>query len=63
MSSTTDKIAGNANEVAGKVRQGVGDAIDDREMQANGIVQEAKGDAQQVKGDAKEKLRDLIDHA
>lgn len=63
MSSTTDKITGKANEIAGKVRQGVGDLIDDREMQAKGVVQKAKGDAQQAKGDAKEKLKDLVDGA
>ena len=43
MSSTTDKIKGNANEAIGKVKEGVGKATDNPRLQG-------EGDAQQVKG-------------
>jgi uncharacterized protein YjbJ (UPF0337 family) len=49
--------------LVGKARQGVGKAMDDKEMQAKGIVQEAKGDAQQVKGKAKEAIKGVVDRA
>ena len=32
MGSTSDKISGKANEIAGKTKQAVGKATDDREM-------------------------------
>jgi uncharacterized protein YjbJ (UPF0337 family) len=35
---------GVANELAGQARQGVGKAIDDKEMQVKGIAQKAEGD-------------------
>ena len=63
MGSTTDKVAGKANELAGQARQGLGKAVGDDKMQAKGIVQEAKGDAQQAKGKAKEAIKDVIDRA
>ena len=53
MGSTTDKIKGMANEATGNVKQGVGKAMDDKEMQAKGVVQERKGEAQQALGKVK----------
>lgn len=52
-SSTADKAKGYGNEAAGKVKQGVGNLIGDREMEADGVAQEAKGDAQKAVGDVK----------
>lgn len=63
MGSTSDKIVGKANELAGQARQGIGKAVGDREMQAKGIVQEAKGDSQQAKGKVKDAVKDLVDRA
>lgn len=60
-SSVTDKIKGVANEVAGNVRQGVGRAIGDAEMEAKGVVQERKGEAQQIKGDVKDAVKNTAD--
>ncbi len=60
-SSTTDKIKGVANEAAGSIRQGVGRAIGDSEMEAKGLVQEKKGEAQQLKGDAKDAIKSGVD--
>ena len=36
MSSTTDKVKGTANQVAGKVKQGVGEATDDPALKGEG---------------------------
>jgi uncharacterized protein YjbJ (UPF0337 family) len=41
MGSTADKAAGHANEVMGKVKQGVGNAVNSDKLQAKGAAQEA----------------------
>lgn len=38
MGSTSDKVSGKANELADKARQGVGDAMDDKEKQVKGAA-------------------------
>ncbi|PTM60672.1 CsbD family protein [Phreatobacter oligotrophus] len=63
MSSTTDKIKGMANEAMGNVKQGVGKAIDNKELQAKGKMQELKGEGQQLKGDAKDGIKKVVDRA
>ena len=39
MGSTSDKIVGKANELAGQARQEIGKAVDNKEMQAKGLAQ------------------------
>ena len=63
MSSTTDKIKGMANEAMGYVKQGVGKALDNKELQAKGKMQELKGEGQQLKGDAKDGIKKVVDRA
>jgi len=63
MGSTSDKIKGMANEVAGNVRQAAGKAVGNHEEQAKGTLQEAKGKAQVAKGDAKEAVKKVVDKA
>ncbi len=63
MGSTTDKIKGMANEAAGNVKQGVGKALDDKKMQAEGVVQERKGEAQQAVGETKDAVKKVVDKA
>ena len=46
MSGNTDKASGIANEAAGKVKQGVGNAVGSDKLKGEGAAQEAKGDAQ-----------------
>ena len=58
MSSTTDKIKGLANEAAGNVKQGVGNATGDTKLQAEGKAQELKGEAQQAAGKVKDGVKD-----
>ncbi len=63
MGSTADKVKGMANEAAGNVKQVVGKAIGNKEMQAKGVVQERVGEAQQAKGKAKDAVKRVIDKA
>jgi len=46
MTSTTDKIKGAANEAAGAVKKGVGDAVGNPKLQVEGEAQKLKGQAQ-----------------
>jgi uncharacterized protein YjbJ (UPF0337 family) len=48
-----DRIAGSANDFAGKVEGTVGDIADDAKTQAAGSVREATGTAQNLYGQAK----------
>jgi uncharacterized protein YjbJ (UPF0337 family) len=61
MSSTTDKLKGAANQVAGKVKQGVGEATDDPALKGEGKVQEAKGDLQKAVGKGKDAIKKAAD--
>ncbi len=63
MSSTTDKAKGLANEAAGNVKQGLGKAIGNKQMEVDGVVQERKGEAQQAVGKAKDSVKKVIDKA
>ncbi len=54
--SFTDKIKDKAQELEGKGKQVVGDATDNREMQAEGVKDEKAG---QAKG-LGEKAKDLL---
>ena len=60
MGEFTDKLKGAANEVAGKVKQVVGDATDRPDIEAEGHAQEAKGHVDNVKGSVKGALGDKI---
>ncbi len=61
MSSATDKIKGKANEMAGKVKQGIGKAVGNDRMRAEGAFQESKGDAQQAIGKGKDAVKKAVD--
>jgi uncharacterized protein YjbJ (UPF0337 family) len=61
MSSTTDKIKGYANEVAGKAKQAAGDVTDDPKLRREGVAQEAKGDLQKAVGKAKDAVKKTVD--
>ena len=53
----SDKVKGTANQVAGKVKQGVGEATDDPALKGEGKGQEAKGDLQKAVGNAKSAIK------
>jgi uncharacterized protein YjbJ (UPF0337 family) len=61
MGSTTDKIKGQANELMGKAKQGIGEATGSDKLQGEGAIQEAKGHGQQAVGNAKEAVKDAAD--
>ena len=61
MSSTSDKVKGTANQVAGKVKRGVGEATDDPALKGEGKGQEAKGDLQKAVGNAKSAVKKAAD--
>ena len=61
MSSTSDKLKGTGNQIAGKVKQGVGEATDDPQLKGEGKLQEAKGDLQKAVGKAKDAVKKAID--
>lgn len=53
MSEMTDKAKGLANQAAGKIKQGVGEATGSDRLQAEGAAQNVKGQAQKAMGDPK----------
>jgi uncharacterized protein YjbJ (UPF0337 family) len=65
---TGDKAEGKLDELKGKVKEGVGDATGDRDLQAQGEVDQAKGKAKQAWGEvknagekAKQAIQDAVD--
>jgi len=63
VSSTTDKVKGIANKVAGSVKEGVGKAMGNQEMEAEGTLQKARGELQETKGKVKDAVKSVIDKA
>jgi uncharacterized protein YjbJ (UPF0337 family) len=63
MGSISDKITGAANQAVGNIKQGVGKAIGDKQMETDGVVQEIKGEAQQAVGKAKDAVKKVVDKA
>ncbi|MFC2250432.1 CsbD family protein [Labrys portucalensis] len=63
MSSTTDKVKGIGNKLAGSVKEGVGKAVGNHEMEAEGAIQKAKGEVQEAKGKVKDAVKSVIDKA
>ena len=60
MGSTADKIKGTTNEAVGNVKQGVGKAVGNDRLQAEGAAQELKGKGQKAVGDVKETIKDAV---
>ncbi len=53
---TDDKIDNKADELKGKVKEGIGAATDDRDLEAKGQADQAKGNLKQ----AGEKIKDAF---
>jgi uncharacterized protein YjbJ (UPF0337 family) len=60
MGELTDKIKGNLDEAAGKVKQAIGGHQGDPALHDEGVAQEAKGKGEQFKGKVKGALGDDI---
>ena len=56
-----DKIRNKADELAGKVKEGVGKATDNERLEAEGTAQQLGADAKQVREKAKDAVKDLTD--
>jgi uncharacterized protein YjbJ (UPF0337 family) len=63
MGSTTDKIKGMANQAAGTIKQGVGEAVGNPTLEIEGAAQKLKGQAQETVGEAKDAVKKLVDKA
>lgn len=61
MSSTTDKIKGNWNQIKGKVKSKYGELTDDDLAYAEGKEDELLGRIQKRTGKAKDEIKDFID--
>ena len=61
MGSLTDKIKGVANQAGGKAKQGLGKAIGNEQMQAEGMAQQVEGKVQKKVGDAKSTIKGAAD--
>jgi uncharacterized protein YjbJ (UPF0337 family) len=59
----TDRIAGSAKSMAGKVEKAAGEAFGDRRTQAEGAAAEAEGALQNAFGQVKDTARDAADKA
>ena len=55
-----DEIAGKAEALKGKVKQGVGDLTDNPELEAEGVADEAAGNVRKGVGTVKHKVGDAI---
>ena len=61
MSSTTDKLKGMADQAAGAVKQGVGKAVGNPKLEAEGAIQKSAGKAEEAFGKAKDGVKKIID--
>ena len=61
MSSTKDKITGNANEAIGNVKEDICKATDNPRLEGEGLAQQIKGKGQQLKGDVKDAIKRRVD--
>jgi len=61
MSSTTDKIKGAANQAAGSIKQSVGNATGNANLEAEGAAQKAKGNVQETVGKGKDAVKSVVD--
>jgi len=56
-----DQVKGTAKDVAGKVQEKTGKAIDSTEQRAKGLAKQVEGKTQKNLGDAKEIVKDSAD--
>lgn len=60
MGEFVDKVKGNLNDAAGKVKEAIGEATGDKQTEAEGETQQLKGEGQKLKGTIKGALGDDI---
>ena|ERR1700753_1406786 len=50
----TDKVEGKFDQVAGKIKQGVGEAVGNQKLANSGVAEQIKGAAKETWGNAKD---------
>ena len=58
-----DELQGGARYVGGKVEKTIGDAVESRDWQVDGVVDQVAGGAQHAFGRAKSIVEDVVDSA
>lgn len=58
-----DEVEGKFDQAKGSVKENVGSAVGDREMESEGAADKLKGDVQEGYGGAKRKVGDLLEDA
>ncbi|HEX3248025.1 MAG TPA: CsbD family protein [Pyrinomonadaceae bacterium] len=56
-----DEMEGKFDQAKGKVKEGVGRALDDRDLEAEGRADNAKGDVKEGFGKARRKIGETIE--
>jgi uncharacterized protein YjbJ (UPF0337 family) len=56
-----DELEGKAEQLKGKVKQGVGDLTDNERLHDEGVADEAAGDVQEGYGKARRKVGETIE--
>jgi uncharacterized protein YjbJ (UPF0337 family) len=57
MSSDNDRARGTANDIGGKIKEGLGKLTGDKDLEAEGNLDQAKGKGQQALGDIKDAFK------
>jgi uncharacterized protein YjbJ (UPF0337 family) len=52
-----DDVTGKATHLGGKIKEGLGDLLGDRQMKTEGRLEQAEGEAEQDAARAREELR------
>ena len=63
MSNTGKRIEGAAEELGGKIKAGIGSAIGNEQMEAEGRATELKGEAKQAAAKAGERVKGAVEEA
>jgi uncharacterized protein YjbJ (UPF0337 family) len=58
--STKDRISGLADQAKGNVKEGVGKATGDKDLENEGLLDQAKGHVKEGVADVKDKVDDLV---
>jgi uncharacterized protein YjbJ (UPF0337 family) len=53
-----EQVTGKVDELKGKVKQGIGKATDNPNLQTEGVIDETKGKVKQAYGDLKDAIKD-----
>ena len=56
-----DEVEGKFDQVKGKAKEGIGRAIDDRDLEAEGRAENTKGDVKEGFGKARRKVGEAIE--